>query len=126
MPGTTYRLFTTVDESSQGSRYVTDGEAGAGTMYSSKMQPDREGNLGFTLETTGTLTGTFTLWYSDEDQPNEASDTDWVQDTTWVPTNPAGAATKVKYAIAEIKARWVRVKLVVSGGAGTVYGYYAA
>lgn len=118
-----YKLFVTDTVSAGGSLFHTDGVAASGTQYSKKMKPSPTGDLGFTLESTGTVTGTFTLWYSDEDSPSEANDTDWVQDTTWVPTNPAGAATKTKYVVSGLRARWARVKHVTSGGAGNLLGY---
>lgn len=93
------------------------------TYYSRKMQVSEEGLVGFTLETTGNLTGVFTLWYSDEDRPSLSDDTDWVQDTSWVPTNPAAGTTKVKYVIADLKCRWVRVKYVNASGTGNLIGH---
>lgn len=118
-----YKLFVTDTVSPGGSLFHTDGVTASGTQYSKKMLPSREGHLGFTIESTGTVTATLTLWYSDEENPSEASDTDWVQDTSWSPTNPAGAATKVKYVVEGLRARWARVKSVTSGGAGNLLGY---
>lgn len=120
----TYRLFTTKTVSDEGASYTEDGVAASSTdtYYSNKMAPGSD-DLGFTLQTTGTLTGTFTLWYSDKDKPVLTDDTDWVQDTSWVPTNPAGATTKVKYSIDGLECAWARVKYVNSGGTGNLLGY---
>jgi hypothetical protein len=93
----------------------------SGTQYSAKV-PVRNGAGGWTLETSGTVAGTPTLWYSDHERPNEANDTDWVQDTGWAPTVPAGAATKVKYSFEGQKTRWFRIKFVTSGGSGELFG----
>lgn len=119
------RLFLTDVVSDSGSLFRFEGVAASSTntYYSQKMQPDDEGLLGFTLETTGTLTGTFTLWYSDEDQPALATDTDWVQDTSWSPTNPAGSTTKVKYVVSGLRGKWARVKYVNGSGTGNLLGY---
>jgi hypothetical protein len=118
-----YDLFITTTESGLGGvrtlPYITNP---TGTKYTGKMAPTEDGRLGFRLETTGTLSGTFTLWYSNEHAPAEGSDTDWTQDATWAPTSPAGAATNVLYAVADLKARWARVKYVHSAGAGVLSG----
>lgn len=118
-----YKMFTTRTALATGGVTQTDGVAASSTntYYSNKMQPHRHG-LGFQLETTGTLTGTFTLWWSDEEAPTLADDTDWAQDTSWSPTNPAGSTTKVKYAVEGIKGRWARVKYVNASGTGNLLG----
>lgn len=114
-----YRMFDTRDASG----YSLDGIAASGTQYTHPIPVDESATLGFTLQSTGTLSGTFTLWYTDEPNPSLADDTDWVQDTSWVPVNPAGSATKTKYSIEGIRARFARVKHVASGGAGNLLGY---
>jgi hypothetical protein len=123
-----YQLFLTDVTSDSGSLFRTPGVAASSTntYYSQKMAPDREGLLGFQLETTGNLTGTFTLWYSDEERPALGTDTDWVQDTSWSPTNPAAGTTKVKYVVAGLKARWARVKYVNASGTGNLLGVVAS
>src|SRR5688572_7653274 len=109
----TYNLFVTDTESGLGAAHRLNHIVNpTGTKYGAKMAPSQEGQLGFRLETTGTLSGTFTLWYSNEDKPDVTTDTDWTQDATWAPTNPAGAATNVLYAVADLRARWARVKYV--------------
>lgn len=92
------------------------------THYSRKMAPDEHGNLGFTLETTGTLEATPTLWYSDKERPDVTSDADWDQDTSWTPTAIAGSATKEKYVVTGLRAAWCRVKVAVTAGAGELSG----
>src|SRR5688572_26695083 len=123
--GQTYRIFVTDTVSDSGSLFKTDGVAASSTntYYSAKMAPDKQGMLGFTLQTTGTLTGEFTLWYSDEDNPVLTDDTDWVEDTAWTDTDPAGTATKVKYVVEGLRARWARIKYVNASGTGNVLGY---
>lgn len=96
--------------------------SGALSYYSLKMCPSPEGLISFILRWTGTPTGTFTLWFSNKDVPDETSDTDWVQDATWAPTNPAGAASKAAYAIGNLSHRWVRVKYTNSASTGTIFG----
>lgn len=118
-----YRIFETRTDATAGMVWVTDGIVNpTGTKYSHKMVP-RAGLVGFTLQTTGTLNGTFSLWYSDKEAPNTASDDDWVQDTGWTHTDPAGSATKVKYVVSDLETRWVRVKYVHASGSGSLFGY---
>jgi hypothetical protein len=119
-----YRLFETRIDPMPPTAGVTDGIVDpAGTKYSNKMMLSTAGQLAFTLETTGTLAGTFTLWYSDEDQPGLADDTDWVQDSTITFTQPAGSATHIKYAVTDIPGAWYRIKYVHTSGTGSLKGY---
>ncbi len=102
---------------------ASDGIAisGAGNTYSKRMRPSEVAQLGFQLWWTGTLAGTFTLWTSHKDSPIETTDADWVQDTTWTPTNPAGAAGQMESSIGNRRG-WVRVKFAWTSGSGTLYG----
>lgn len=120
----TYRLFTTKTVSDEGASYTEDGVAASSTdtYYSNKMAPGSD-DLGFTLQTTGTLTGTFTLWLSDKDHPSLADDADWVQAAGPTFTNPAGSTTKVKYGIEGLEFAWARVKYVNASGTGNLLGY---
>lgn len=122
-----YKLFVTRTALATGGVTQTDGVAASSTntYYGNKMNP-RENSLGFQLQTTGTLTGTFTLWWSDEENPSVSDDTDWVQDTSWSPTNPAGSTTKVKYSVTDVRARWARVKYVNASGTGDLLGEYVS
>lgn len=119
-----YRLFVTTVSSTLGSIFKTDGVAASATntYYSSKFSAVG-GHLSFSLKTTGTLTGTFTMWYSDKEKPALDTDDDWVLAVGPTLTNPAGAATFVKYAADGIEAGWVRIKYVNASGTGNVYGY---
>jgi hypothetical protein len=124
----TYQLFLTDTHTAAGSLHRSRGVAASSTntYYGAKMKPTDAGLLGFQLETTGNLTGTFTLWYSDEEKPALDTDTDWVQDTSWVRTNPAAGTTKVKYAGSGLKGRWARVKYVNASGTGNLLGVVAS
>lgn len=84
---------------------------------------------GLHVITTGTLTGTWTLWASDKRHPDESTDADWVDTSAhadFVETNPAGAATNWRVNSTLIKATWLRLKFVQSGGSGTIYAYVTA
>ena len=120
-----YDLFTTVSTASLGARLVTAKSVAVSstdTYYSKQMQVSEDGELGFELRTTGTPTGTLTLWFSNFEDPDEADDDDWIQDTSWSPTNPAGSAIKTLYSVTGIHARVARVKYVNSSGSGTLAG----
>lgn len=94
-----------------------------GTVYSSMWSGYFRDGYGLHVQYTGTLTGTLTLWMSDKRNPSEADDSDWVQDTTFSPTNPAGAAGKFRDDGGNAKALRKRLKYVHSSGAGTLFGY---
>jgi hypothetical protein len=95
----------------------------AGTQYSSVMQARDGEAISVHLEWTGTPTATLTLWYSNKPNPSAANDNDWVQDTTFSPTNPAGSASKGFYTIGNLVALHVRIKCVLGAGAGTLGGW---
>lgn len=98
--------------------------AGANTTYYSEPFAARDGRtVSFHLVWTGTPTGTFTLWYSNKPDADEADDDDWVQDTTFAPTNPAGSASKGFYTVGNVTAERVRLKYVNSAGSGTLLGW---
>lgn len=71
---------------------------------------------------TGTPTGTLTLWYSSKDHPLLTDDSDWVQDTGFTPTNPAGSAGQSMDNSSNSKSKWKRTKYVNASGSGVLYG----
>lgn len=85
-----YRIFTTAN--SDVVPHSNDGVAvtGTGTYYSTPLNLQRATGLSVQLFWEGTPTGTLTHWVSNKDQPNEASDRDWVQYTDAF-TDPATA-----------------------------------
>lgn len=119
-----YSIYTT--------RSTTDSNApavggvavsGTNTYYSDAMSGTNADGFGLQLQWTGTPTGTFTLWMSDDEFPNFSSDTDWVQDTSFAPSNPAGAPGNMRDDVANAKARWKRVKYVNASGTGVLKGW---
>jgi hypothetical protein len=124
-----YLMFATHTISSAGLDWKTDGKAASSTntYYSKKFAISDTNAIGFRLKTSGTLTGTFTLQYSDKDNPDETSDTDWDEDTSWASgaSNPAGSTTSRKYAVTDIRGKWWRIKYVNASGTGNLYGYAA-
>lgn len=119
-----YKMFTT-ETTTTGARYVAEGVAASSTdtYYSKKFAIGDDNAIGFSLETTGTLTGTFTLWLSDEPNPSLANDTDWEQDASWAPTNPAAGVSYTKYDITDRKGKWWRIKYVNASGTGNLLGW---
>jgi len=93
------------------------------TAYSDMWSGESADGYGLTVTFSGTPTGTFTLWMTDNPSPGLANDTDWVQDTTFVPTNPAGAAGKFRDDGGNAKAYRKRLKYVNASGSGTVIAY---
>lgn len=93
------------------------------TYYSLPISATHAAFLAISLSWTGTPTGTFTLWATDRALPDLASDTDWVQDTTYSPSNPSGSASKTRDNMGNAVARFWRIKYVNSSGSGTLTGY---
>lgn len=94
-----------------------------GTKYSAMWSGLNHDGYGLHVQTTGTLTGAFTLWVSDKKAPSEADDSDWVQDTAFVPVNPAGSTTKFRDDTGNAKGMHKRLKYVHTSGAGTIFAY---
>jgi hypothetical protein len=109
-----YKVYT--DGSMSGGVAVT----GANTYYSAAIGAVDGQAVSFHLVWTGTPTGTFTLWYSNKPGADASDDDDWVQDTTFAPTNPAGSASKGFYTVGNLTALRARVKYVNSAGSGTL------
>jgi hypothetical protein len=97
--------------------------SGASTYYSDPFTADSGRAVSIHVVWTSTPTGTFTLWYSNKPNPSLADDTDWVQDTTWSPTNPAGSASKAFYTIGNLTALRCRLKYVNSASSGTILAW---
>jgi hypothetical protein len=116
-----YEMFTT--RTADPAAYATPGIVNpTGTVYSDRFGLSETNALGFELDTTGTLTGTFSLQYSDAQFPDPASDTGWTPDGALTFTQPAGSATHQKYSVTDIRGRWFRVKYVHASGSGTLSG----
>lgn len=97
--------------------------SGAATHYSEVWTGENQDGYALTVFYTGTPTGTFTLWMTDKPNPSLADDSDWVQDTTFVASNPAGAAGKFRDDAANAKAARKRLKYVHAAGSGTVSAF---
>lgn len=97
--------------------------SGTPTIYSEAWSGEDSDGSGLTVFTTGTLTGTFTLWMTDKPLPDPANDNDWVQDTGFAPTNPAGAAVKFRDDLGNAKAHKKRLKYVNASGTGNITGF---
>lgn len=115
------KIFSTSNASDSGAP-TTEGVvvSGTATYYSNQWTGTDADGYGLHVEWSGTPTGTFTLWMSDKPTPTEADDTDWVQDTAFVPVNPAGAAGKFRDDAYNAKSRRKRLKYVNASGTGTI------
>jgi hypothetical protein len=118
-----FSIYNTTDSGAEGRSHEGVAVSGALTFYSSKIGGRDSDGCALHLQWTGTPTGTFTLWMSDKPYPSETDDSDWVQDTGFSPTNPAGAAGKMRDDMSNAKARWKRVKYVNSASTGTLFGW---
>jgi hypothetical protein len=88
-------------------------------IYSAKFATLDVSELGFTGESTGTITGVLEIWGSNKIAPNEVNDDDWHLCSCVFPSAPAGAAWKDYLDVASANLFWYRIKLNLSGGAGT-------
>ena len=93
------------------------------TYYSDMWTGEDCDGFALSLFWTGTPTGVFTLWMTDKPNPDQTNDNDWVQDTTFAPTNPAGAAGKMRDDTGNAKAYRKRVKYVNASGSGVLTGF---
>lgn len=104
----------------------TDGLAvtGTNTYYSDTWTGEDSDSYSLSVFFTGTPTGTFTFWFTDKRLPDTgANDNDWIQDTGFTPTNPAGAAGKFGTPNASSRSYRKRLKYVNASGTGTLFGY---
>lgn len=104
---------------------VTVGTAvsGTSTFYSDPWSGEAGAGFGLTVFFTGTPTGTFTEWFTDKPNPSLADDSDWVQNSGFSPTNPAGAAGKFRQDDATSRSYRRRLKYVNASGTGTISAF---
>lgn len=120
---TSYPLFRTY-EARTGSSTNGVAASSTNTYYSKPWKGDVD--FGLTVVTSGTLTGTWTLWATDNPNASEADDTDWVDMSAhadFVEANPAGAATKWRVNSTLLRAGKLRLKYVNASGEGNIYAY---
>ena len=120
-----YAIFQTRDTTTAAGR-TTNGVAASSTntYYSDSWRGENDWAL--QVETTGTLTGTWTLWQSNKINPSLADDTDWVDisgHADFVESNPAGSATKWAVNSDAINGGRMRLKYVNASGTGSLYAY---
>lgn len=123
MSNTSYSLLNTRHATDPGAS-IARGVAvtGTPTVYSDMWFG--ETGFGLAVETTGDLTGTWTLWKSDKMRPSLATDADWVDVSAhadFVETNPAGAVTKWQVSSTLLRSRRFRLKYISASGTGTIY-----
>lgn len=119
-----YKLFVTASGTDSAAP-VSEGVAvsGTNTYYSKVFGGAHSDGQSLQLEWTGTPTGTFTLWMSDKPNPDETDDDDWIQDTDFTPTNPAGSAGKMGDPAGNMKSNLKRIRYVNASGSGTLKGW---
>lgn len=119
------KLFVTESASDPGQPQA-DGVAASSTntYYSKVFRPMPSWSM--QVQTTGTLTGTWTLWGSNKPGADPASDTDWVDLSShagFVETNPAGAATNWLVTPDHLTAYRLKLKYVNASGTGNLFAY---
>jgi hypothetical protein len=115
-----FQAFETVDAGNQ-TRNPGANVTGTTTYYGNAVGGSGAGQS-IHLRWTGTPTGTFTLWYSDKQDPVLTTDADWVQDTSSTLANPAGAAGSTFMDTTNSNAKLRRVKYVNASGSGFLSG----
>ena len=118
-----FELFTTLS-STGAAAHRTRGVAvsATSTYYSNKISSGHVTARGVHFEWTGTPTGAITRWESDKAEPDETSDADWVQDSSFASSDPAGVAGKFRNESNGRSARWIRYKYVNASGSGSLFG----
>lgn len=97
--------------------------SGTDTYYSQPVGVPDGKPVSFHVTFTGTPTGTLSLWYTNKPNANRANDTDWVQDSTFTPSNPAGAGVTAFYTVGNLTCKSARLKYVNAAGSGTVVAW---
>lgn len=123
MSSTSYSLMNTRNPTDPGDSIVRGVAASGTSVYYSDMWFGETG-WGLTANTTGTLTGLWTLWKADKMNPTLADDTDWVDVSThadFVETNPAGAVSKWQVSSTLLRSRRFRLKYTNVSGTGTLF-----
>ena len=119
-----FAIYVTKSTTDTQAKYLpTISASGANTYYSEVWSGNDSDGYSTTVFYTGTLTGAFTLWGSDKPYPDLSNDNDWIQDTNFVPTNPAGVAGKFGDDASNCKKFHKRLKYVNASGAGTIEAY---
>lgn len=120
MKTTPQSIFNTAGTGSAADILEGISPTGTNTYFS---QPWSAPTYGLQIVSTGTLTGTLTLWMSDKVNPDRTAVTDWVQDSGFSPTNPAGSAVNFRDDVTNANARWKMIRYVNASGTGTLKGF---
>jgi|ERR1700759_1476422 len=120
-PYSIFNTFSTTDANAPAQNFLLVN--GAATVNSNMWSGEDSDGYGLTVFTTGSLSGTFQLWMTDKNRPDETTDNDWIQDTTFVPVNPAGGPIKFRDDGGNAKAYRKRLKFVNTSGVGTLQAF---
>ena len=106
---------------------LVDGVAVSGTKYSTVLVLQRasEFSLHMVWDSTSALNATATLQVSNKPNPDETSDTDWVDNTDITFTDPGGADLSEFIHVSAASGALYRVKFVNGSGTGTLTVYAA-
>lgn len=97
--------------------------SGTTPVYSNIFTPG-DIAMSIQLETTGTLSGTATLWASDDPDASLIDDDQWVDITSsgdgWAVANPAGSAVSSIDSLLNVRFAKMRVKYANASGTGNL------
>lgn len=124
----TYSLYTTTYNTTDSAKPAKNGVAASGTStyYSDVWVGNTDFGLSVFATSASSLTGTWTLWATDNPKASLTDDTDWVDMSSHsdvVEANPAGASAKWRVNGVNLRAYKFRLKYVNASGTGTLYAY---
>ena len=97
-----------------------DGALVFGRNRSQPITPNDQGQVSFDVEGTGTVTGTFTVEYSNRKVP-DSGDVGWRADPLFTAVNPSAAViTAQVFPIGNIAVKHARLVFNLSSGSGTM------
>lgn len=106
---------------------VTIGTSGVANYYSTPWDSIGAAGAGIEIQTTGTLTGSWTLWRANRYNPNRNDDADWVRDAAFESAadfvNPSGAATHWATEQNGGQSFQWRLKYVPGGVGGSIFAW---
>ena len=118
-----YSIFKTISTDAVGEQTEGVAVSSTDTYYSKPWGAAGTDGQAVQLEWSGDPVGVFTLWWSCKDHPILTTDADWIEDTDFTPTNPAGSASKMGDNAGNMKANLKRVKYVNASGTGVLKGW---
>lgn len=97
------------------------GATASADLYSKRMPgPAKSGRFSVHAEWDGTVNGVLRLYYSNKPNPAEGSTTDWVEDTTFSASDPAGSPGSTFVPAGNASCRWLMIMFDRTSGTGAL------